>query len=54
MIPFRTFLAEVEGEEAVEYGLLASLIILAIIGAVTLFANNATTLWTTIAAHLST
>lgn len=48
----RTFLVEEQGEEAIEYGLLASLIILAIIGAVTLFANNATTLWTTIATHL--
>lgn len=48
----RTFLYEDEGSEAIEYGLLASLVLLAIIGAVTFFATNATALWSTIATHL--
>ena len=32
--------------------MLASLILLVIVGAVTLFANNATTMWTDIANHI--
>ncbi len=46
------FVVEEEGEEAIEYGLLASLVILAIIGSVTLFASNATAMWQEISTHI--
>jgi pilus assembly protein Flp/PilA len=40
------------GVTALEYGLLASLIALAIVGAVTTFATDLSTLFTTIGGHL--
>ena len=46
------FITEEEGVEAVEYGVLVSLIFLAIVGAVTVFAGNATAMWSNIATHI--
>lgn len=49
----RRYLGEERGAEAIEYGLLASLIMLAIVGAVTLFANNTNSMWDHISAHMA-
>ena len=46
------FVVDEAGEEAIEYGLLASLVVLAIVGSVTLFASNATAMWQSIASHI--
>ena len=46
------FIDEEAGATAIEYALIASLIMLVIIGSVTLFATNVTAMWTTIASHI--
>jgi pilus assembly protein Flp/PilA len=46
------FLRDEEGGTALEYGLICSLIFLAIIGAVTLVAARTTTMWSSIASHI--
>ena len=46
------FVEEEEGEAAIEYGLIASLVVLAILGAVTLVADNVNAMWSTIAQHI--
>jgi pilus assembly protein Flp/PilA len=49
---FLRFLRDEEGGTALEYGLICSLIFLAIVGAVTLVAARTTTMWSSIAAHI--
>lgn len=39
------FVRDSKGATAIEYGLIVSLIVLAIIGALTLFANTTTNMW---------
>lgn len=46
------FPGEEGGATAVEYGIVVALIFLVIIGAVTLFATNATAMFTTIAGNV--
>jgi pilus assembly protein Flp/PilA len=46
------FLRDEEGGTALEYGLICSLIFLAIIGAVTLVASRTTSMWSSIASHI--
>jgi Flp pilus assembly pilin Flp len=41
-----------EGATAVEYGVIATGIFLACLGAITLFAGNAVNMWNSIAAHI--
>jgi pilus assembly protein Flp/PilA len=52
MRPLRAFRDDEAGATAIEYALIASLIFLAIIAAVALFATNATNMWTSIANHM--
>ncbi len=47
----RKFFREEDGATAIEYALVASLIALAIMGAVTLFATNTVAMFTNIATH---
>ena len=49
----RAFFADDDGATAIEYSLIASLIFLAILAAVTLFAANANNMWTSISNHLT-
>jgi len=46
------FVSEDAGATAIEYSLIAALIALTILGAVTLMANNVTSTWTTISVHI--
>lgn len=48
----RQFVKQDEGATAVEYGLMVSLIALAIIGTVTIVGNNLNTVFTNVAASL--
>ncbi|WP_287156557.1 Flp family type IVb pilin [Euryhalocaulis sp.] len=41
------------GATAIEYGLICALIFLAIVGAVTLFANNSTDMFNTVATEIA-
>lgn len=50
--PARQFLADDDGATAIEYSLIAALIFLVILGAVTLMASNTTAMWSTISAHI--
>jgi pilus assembly protein Flp/PilA len=50
--PVRTFLADDDGATAIEYSLIASLIFLVVLGAVTLVASNTVDMWTTISDHI--
>lgn len=45
---FARFLADERGATAIEYGLIAALVCVAIISALTTFAGKATTMWNTI------
>lgn len=45
IILIKTFYADESGATAIEYSLIMALIFLAILGAVTLFANNATAMF---------
>ncbi len=45
-------MADDSGSTAIEYALVASLIMLVILGAVTLFASNAVDMWDDIATHI--
>ena len=47
------FVSEEDGVDAIEYGLLAALIFLVIVAAVTAAATNATSLFTTISAAMN-
>ncbi|MEQ1500577.1 MAG: Flp family type IVb pilin [Myxococcota bacterium] len=47
------FWIDERGATAIEYALIASLIFLAILGAVTLFATNAVNMWNSVANHLT-
>ena len=47
------FLTDERGATAIEYGLVASLIALAIVGGVTVFAASLQTLWSDVAARIS-
>ncbi|MEZ4239077.1 MAG: Flp family type IVb pilin [Myxococcota bacterium] len=49
----RTLWVDEAGATAIEYSLIASLIFLAILAAVTLFATNVTNMWNTVASHLT-
>lgn len=49
----RSFAANESGATAIEYGLICSLIVLAILGAVTAFANGTTALYDLIAAAMT-
>lgn len=51
--PIRALGEDEAGATAIEYALIASLIFLAILAAVTLFATNATNMWTSISNHLT-
>jgi pilus assembly protein Flp/PilA len=54
MIPSaRLFLADEDGATAIEYSLIASLIFLVIIGAVTAVATNTVGMWQTISDNLN-
>lgn len=48
----RRFVHEEEGATAIEYALIASLIVLVIIGSVTLMATRVTDTWSSIATHI--
>jgi pilus assembly protein Flp/PilA len=48
----RKFLAEEDGATAIEYGLIASLIAVVIIGAVTVLGSNLTTTFNEVATNL--
>ncbi|QDC03225.1 Flp family type IVb pilin [Mesorhizobium sp. 8] len=49
----RRFLTDERGATAIEYGLVASLIALAIVGGVTVFAASLQTLWSDVADRIS-
>ena len=49
-----TLLADESGATAVEYGLIVGCIFLAIIGGLTLFANNETTMYNNVSTTIST
>lgn len=51
---FQRFRRDERGATAIEYGILAALIAVAIIGAVTLLGGNLSTLFNTIAGRIST
>ncbi|MEQ1500578.1 MAG: Flp family type IVb pilin [Myxococcota bacterium] len=51
--PLAEFVADERGGTAIEYGLIISLIFLIIFSAVTLMASRVTTMWNSIATHLS-
>jgi len=46
------FVRDEEGVDALEYGILVALIFIVILAAVTLFANNATALFTKVATNM--
>ena len=52
MNALRLFLADEDGNNAIEYAMICSLIFLAIVGAVTLYASRTTALWSSIANHM--
>lgn len=52
MTTLRRFLADEHGATAIEYALIASLIFLAIVAAVSNFANKTTSMFDDIAAHV--
>ncbi|MCB9684740.1 MAG: Flp family type IVb pilin [Alphaproteobacteria bacterium] len=47
------FLAEEDGNNAIEYGLIVALIFLAILGAVSAVAANTSAMWNNIATHVN-
>ena len=49
---FRNILGDVRGATAVEYGLILALIFLAMIGALTAFANGTTSMWNNVATEI--
>lgn len=49
----QAFLTEEEGNNAIEYGLIAALIFLAILSGVGAFADATVALWTNISAHVN-
>jgi pilus assembly protein Flp/PilA len=53
MTMLRRFLTNERGATAIEYGLIASLIALAIVGGVTVFAASLQTLWSDVADRIS-
>jgi pilus assembly protein Flp/PilA len=53
MTMLRRFLTDERGATAIEYGLVASLIALAIVGGVTVFAASLQTLWSDVADRIS-
>ena len=52
MRPIRTFMADEKGATAIEYGLIAALIALVVIAALTTIGTNLSAVYTTVATNL--
>jgi len=52
MFPLHSFVQEEAGATAIEYGLLASMIAVFLITAITVFGTSASTMWNSLSSHI--